>query len=423
MADVARFVAGQSDRGWVYIDVLGNSSPELLNYLSLLYAKYPERLEGRILYVDLGLEDWTVGYNPLALRDVQYPERKANEAASALASIFDTDPNVAVRFYRVAYHTLLTLIRAKRSFVEAKQLLLSETFRDNLLYDLRDPNLDLYWHSEYSAKGLIAAQMRESSLNRFGRFSDDPDIKSFLSGQATFSARHCVDDTMFCIFRLPTGMLPDSAKMLASLIFSDFWYSGGIGRVDIAEHERQHTTIVVDEFQLILNPLFEEATRLGRQFHIDLYLLTQDTLPPEGRESLYNSLLNSARNIVAGQLSYRDAERIVRELFRPDFDQVKYQDLDHISFRSMDEIWQREIAKITSLNPRTFWWKQRYDPVTHFIESQSTPEVRHLPQLPELRDNLLASVRHHYGRAKSDTMPAIQVIIPYDISPAPMFGK
>lgn len=424
VGDVYRFVHGLSTRGWVYIDVLGTSSLELLDYLSLLFSKFPEELAGRILYIDLTLPDWVVPYNPLILRPDQYPERKANEAATALADVFSTDTTQAVRFYRVAYHTLLTLIKAKRPLVEAYNLLLNETFRNDLLLQLSDDNLNLYWFSEYSAKGINAAQLRESSLNRFGRFSGDPDVSRFLSGETTFTDRDLVDRTMFTIFRLPTGLMPDTARMLASLIFANLWYAGGTGRADTPEHERHYTTLCMDEFQLTLNPLYEQATRLGRQFHIDLYLLTQDTLPPEGRESLYNSLLNSARNIIAGQLSYRDTERIVRELFQPDFDQVKYQDVNHVTFRSMEEIWQREIVKITTLNPRQFWWKQRYDPVTHLIESQPTPDVRQLPQMPELRENLLTSIRQQYGRSKKPALTSpVTVRYPYNLSPVPVWGN
>jgi hypothetical protein len=427
IGDVYRFVHRLSTRGWIYIDILGTSSLDLLNFLALLFAKFPEQLTGRILYVDLTLDDWITPYNPLLPRAGQLPERKANEAAQALADVFSTDTSQAVLFYRVAYHTLLALIKAGLPIIHAEAFITDSDFRNDLLLRLDDADLNRFWHYEYAAHGKNTAQIRQSTLSRFGRFSNDPDVVAFLSGEPAFTERDLVDQTMFTIFRLPTGLMPDTAKMLASLIFSNLWYAGGLGRADMPEHERHYTTIVVDEFQLILNPLFEQATRLGRQFHIDLYLLTQDTLPPEGRESLYNSLLNSARNIVAGQLSYRDSERVVRELFRPEFDQIKYQDADRITFRSMDEIWQREIAKITTLKPRQFWWKQRYDPITHLIESQPVPDVKRLPQLPELRDQLLASVRQRYGRPKSSTHTRPIIIVPpasdpYALSPVPVWG-
>src|SRR5262249_16864156 len=128
--DVLRRVTGHARRGITIIDVHGDLARNLRARLAILSRFFPQ-INAELLYIsDPTRKDWTVRFNPLELRPGEVAQRKADNLANLVTTIFHEEPTTVVRMYRVSYHTFLALSVANRTLIDVPRFLTDRPFRE-----------------------------------------------------------------------------------------------------------------------------------------------------------------------------------------------------------------------------------------------------------------------------------------------------
>jgi hypothetical protein len=404
--DVIRRMFGLSSRGWCFFDPHGDTSDELISLLSLLALKFPQ-LYDRVVVIDLAIRDWVVVYNPLEARSSEDPRLKAHKLADIITTIYKDDPQVVVRLYRVAYYSFLTLSLARRTLLDLPELLTNRAFREEIVLSLPDPDVRRFWLSEFPKKdGSEASARVESTLNRLDRILQSP-VADMFDGHSRINCRELMDRGCFVIVRAPRGLIGDDAAYLSIAFLIAEFEQAALSRADLPEAGRRPFTLYCDEFIQYLTPSIPRIINQARKYRLEIFLSTQEVKGHLRTDELMSACVGSVGSIFAMRLGYSDAEALVRELFMPPFDQVKHRQQlpnwqEQITWRSMDEIWQREIRKITTLPARQLWWREKGNLTTRKITTPTIVDVERLPDahlIPEARSRLLEAVRMRYGRA------------------------
>lgn len=408
-------------------DGSGDLTAIFLDILALLYHKYPEHLEGRVILDDPDL-DFVTPDNLTQLRPGEDPNEKAQQIVSAMGITTHTDMSVAVRFKRIAFNAVLTAILGGKPITHIPALLMNNEYRTQVLAGITDPTLIDFWVNQYPTSDQATLALVESTLNRFELFIRDKNIQATLEQPSTFDRRAFLQRGGILLHRYDAAAHDEIGWDMLALKLSATRQDMFGRRRRMREDQQTPVICVCDEYQNFLTSDFQKIAREGRKNRTNLLLSTQDTLPPDEveKKAIYASLFNAAQVLIAFRLGYAQARHIAREIFQPDFDQVKAVDptSGHVLWRGMEEINEREIRKLTNLPNRHFYLRLRRPPSTHLITTWTVPDFDQLPQMPELRERLMQSIREHYGRPKILAHPAtVQIADKLDLSPAPFWGR
>src|SRR5579859_6408252 len=89
--DALQRVTGHSTRGVAVVDVHGDLLRNLRARLAIMARYFPE-LENLVVIIDPTNPNWTVRYNPLELLPGEIAERKADNLANLVTTIYHEDP-------------------------------------------------------------------------------------------------------------------------------------------------------------------------------------------------------------------------------------------------------------------------------------------------------------------------------------------
>src|SRR5579859_2668678 len=180
LQDILQRVTCHSTRGVAVIDPHGDMIRNLRARLAILAQHFPQ-LNDLLVIIDPSQPRWTVRFNPLELQPGEVPERKADSLANLVTTIYHEEPTKVVRMYRVSYHAFLALILAGKNLPDINRFLTDRTYRDEIVESLNHPEVTRYFFHEFpqwSQGEREAHEIVESTLNRLGRFSADPDLSA-----------------------------------------------------------------------------------------------------------------------------------------------------------------------------------------------------------------------------------------------------
>lgn len=423
--DAIRRVTGRSKRGVVVLDVHGDLCRNIRARLAIATRQFPE-LNELLVFVDPTIKNWTVGLNPLEIRDDAVAERIASGLADTVATIYRESAETTPRLYRIASNTFLALALAGKTLTDLPCFLTDRLYREQMVSRLNHPELTQFWFSEFPKAGKQgdereALAMTESTLNRLTRFITDPDIAALFSGSSTINWRDVLDTGKIVLVSAPVGILGSgNSYLLCALILSAI-EQAALSRADVPEDRRTPVTVYADEFVRYVTSSITQIIAEGRKFGIELILATQETKGHLRNVELQSAVLNTVGNIMTFRLGYSDAETLVKDIFAPDLNAVKdvhYRwqkplGIDVLYrekvYRALPEIWETEIRKITQLPDQMMWYKRRGHPGSQLIKTLSVADIRKLPNAHELAQLLEAqeiTVARRTGRVK---LPRIQV--------------
>lgn len=164
---------------------------------------------------------------------------------------------------------------------------------------------------------------------------------------------------------------------------------------------RRPFSLVCDEYQNYTSETILSIIKETRKVGLEVGLATQDVRGQPIDEALRTTIRKVAGNVICFGVDYDDARTLVKDLFVPDLDQakevrVRYQKvpglfgeyterLEEPIYRSLEEIWEREIRRIISLPDRHFWWKRRGEVHTHKVETPYVADAKDLAPPDALR--------------------------------------
>ncbi|MCI0627470.1 MAG: type IV secretion system DNA-binding domain-containing protein [Acidobacteria bacterium] len=331
----------------------------LAHLLSVGYFRDPAAYE-RIIYFDPTRTDYVLPFN--VLKTPLPPYTLAQQVIEAFRRTWPQALEEAPRFANIALAALLVLIETSQSLVEMAQLLTDKDYRENLLQQVRDPQLVDFFHTRFDRWGREGPLMIESTLNKVSAFSFNPHLRHLLgANENRLDFRRIMDEGQVLIVDL--GNCDGETRRLVGSLVVTGMEMAALSRKD---HHRARRPFYwfLDEFQdfcagdgaaKTLAQILSECRKFGLHLHLAHQTLGQV-------QQRVNSALGNVGIKVVFAIDREDAEVMARKLFAVDTEQVKHDaqtETQHPLFSPLPEQWEQAVATIQELPARTALVKRR----------------------------------------------------------------
>lgn len=277
---------------------------------------------------------WTVGFNPLWVRDGEDIERRVDRVVDGFAKVWGGEDSTSLpRLTKVLTCVFFALAKRRLSLVEGADLLSSSNrdgLRKYLSSNLDHTLFDRLWADFNSLKKERLHEYFESTDSRFMRFLASPTIRAMLGSiEQPIDFRKCMDNDEIVLVNLKeSGKLSfQNASVIGALIFNELFSLAS--ERDEALAEKHPFYVVVDECYRFLSSDIEDMLNQTRKRGLHVALVHQYLyqLEKAGEEKeIYKAIMTNAQTkMVFGGASDEDAEILAKEVFRTelDYDQIE----------------------------------------------------------------------------------------------------
>lgn len=409
MNDVARLLAGLSNRGFLLIDVHNDLYSSLLERLAV-WALNDERLYEQIILIDVLQKGWQVGLQPLALHRGLLPETLALMLADMMTDLYHDEGTITTRLRWLMYHLFLALICAREKGMDvglpdALAFLRDHDYRAQIVAAVDNNEVQDYFAYELPSSQKEVIAWAESSLNRLGPLVTDPRIAPLLSGVQTVSFRQAMDTSKIILVNAPKGIIGnEKSRLLCGLIYALAKYAG-FSRADIPKKARVPVTLYMDEAFTYITGNFTETIFEGRKMRMELFMAGQEVKGQLKQSELLSSVINTVDTHFCFRCGITDAELMSPIIFNPDFDAaIRYAPSTNglqASFKPTDQVWFEHAAKLMRLPDRYTYMRNRREAAPHLIQTTALHPVESIADEITRRravERLLAEVGSRYGK-------------------------
>ena len=313
----------------------------------------------KIIYLDPTRTDYFIPFNVLKSDLPAYAI--ADMVIEAFRRTWPKALAEAPRFSNIALVSLLVLIETGQTLVQLPQLLTHKDYRESLLARVRDQQLVDYFHERFDRWGREGAVMVEPVLNKVTAFTFNPYLKRLLgAADNRLNFRRIMDEGQTLLVDL--GRCDgETRRLLGSLIVAGM-EQAALTRKEMAN--RRPFFFFLDEFQdfcanegavKTLAQILSECRKFGLYLHLAHQTLGQLS------DRLVSALGNVGIKIVFA-IEREDAEVMAKKLFAVDLEEIKHDaqtETQHPVYSSLPEQWERWVARLQHLPPRTAWVKRR----------------------------------------------------------------
>ena len=315
-------------------DILGRQGLCLIDPHGTLYEQMvrwcaTHRLFERraIRLLDPSDQDWVFGFNPLALDDVQNPQRRVDAMVGACAQVWGGEDTARTPLLLKCLRALFHLLSVNRlTLLEAMQITTAAdegALRRALVERVDDPIFRALWSEfEYLAENQrrLFIEQFQSTNNRLMEFLGSPTIRRIIGQrERVIDFRRCMDEGEVVLVNLaPTDQLSaDNARVLGTLMVSELFLKC-FGRPEGARPFH----LYIDEAYRFLTKDVENILDQARKFGLHLVLAHQRLGQlREAGESIYNAVMTGAQTkIVFGGLEAADARLMAENIFIGELD-------------------------------------------------------------------------------------------------------
>ena len=312
--------------GFVYFDLHGDSTPQLLKLIAAREAATGEDLSARLIVIEPADREFSVGLNVIEGGAGQNSFVQIAEFAQVLKQRWHLD-SFGARTEELLRNSLCLLAENHLSILELPPLLTSGPFRAACVRRSQNPEVKDYFALRYDrASEAMQSTWRDAILNKVSAFTADPHFRHILGQlESSFSLRDAIDSGYWIILNLDKGRLGEQAATLGSLFLTK------LKNALFARRSRRLLTLYCDEIQNLvvfdsgLDTLLSEA----RKFAVSIVSANQflDQYPPAMR-----SALAAVGSHIYFQLSAGDADKIAGTL---DGGRTLAQELKNLSQRHL----------------------------------------------------------------------------------------
>lgn len=201
----------------------------------------------------------------------------------AVLTVWQDDATTVVRASQALKYGFLLLIRHPRlTLKDFIRLLRSAAFRNEMVLEVDDPELNGFWLDEYQQYSPSDAfEMLESARNRVDPLCS-PRLLSIFGGQGTASMRDLLDSGAIVLIHAPVGILGKTqAYLMCSLLMAEL-QAAAMSRVDTPEHLRRPALVIADEYLAYTTDTLIEVITQSRKFRLELILGGQEVISGYG---------------------------------------------------------------------------------------------------------------------------------------------
>lgn len=373
---------------------------ELVDHLIAYIARQGKRLYDRIVLFDPTRSDYVVGFNPLELKESEIAERRAQFLATVIAKIFGADPQVTVRMQRILLHTFWLLMRFDLTLLSFAPVLTDPEFRASLLVQLpAEDKLRQYWQHEFPQSDRLVTEWTQSSLNKVDPLVIDPAFRLILGQKkSTIDFHAIIDEGKILLVKLPKGVLGEANSHLMGAFILAQIQMAALARAEKPMARQRPFTLLIDEFQNYTTDDIHEILAESRKYKLQLVMAHQYYEQLRDVPKLQAAVLNTVGNLICFRLGAKDAELFMRDMFTPDFYQIKdirkrrlptgitwwpYITEEDVIWMSLEEIWEYTMRELTQLPDRFFWYKRRGLQAAQLLQTLYLPDPQLTPSLQE----------------------------------------
>lgn len=297
----------EHDRGFLYFDLHGDATPDLLRTVNARERHRHEHLDHKVILIDPADPIVSVVLNSLE-RDGAPDFVRIAELAEAMTLRWGLD-RLGARTDELLRNSFYVLSANGLTLVELAPLLMNAKFRAACLKRVDNAEVRDYFEQRYDRQSeAMQATMREPVLYRSSGFVADPHFRHLVGQpQSSFSLVEAMDRGYWVIVNLNKGRLGPQSLTLGSLIFTM------LKNALFRREKRSLFTVYCDEIQNLVSfgSGVETILSEARKFGVGIVSANQflDQYPAEIRAAIL-----SVATHVFFQLSSTDAETIARAL-------------------------------------------------------------------------------------------------------------
>jgi len=307
-SSLLRYLAAQdivSDRGFLYFDLHGDTTPFLLRTINARERRERHHLSGKLIIIEPADPIVSVGLNPLEQQSTDFV--RIAEFAQVLRDRWHLD-TFGARTDELLRNSLYALSDNELTLIELAPFLTDSGFRAACMKRVENADIRQYFELRYDqASDAMRATMREPILNKTSAFTSDPHFRHIVGQQSTFSMREAMDKGYWVIVNLDKGRLGEQALTLGSLILTV------LKNALFTREKRSLFTVYADEIQNLVafGSGIETILSEARKFGVAVVSANQflDQYPAEMRAAIL-----SVGTHVFFQLSSADATPIAQAL-------------------------------------------------------------------------------------------------------------
>lgn len=334
----------QADRGFLYFDLHGDTTPFLLGTINARERRERRHLSDRLIVIEPADPIVSVGLNPLEQQGTDFV--RIAEFSQVLKERWHLD-SFGARTDELLRNSLFVLSANGLTLIELAPFLTQTGFRAACLKKVENAEIRQYFELRYDQQSeAMRATMREPILNKTSAFTADPHFRHIVGQPSTFSMKEAMDEGYWVIVNLAKGRLGEQAMTLGSLILTV------LKNALFTREKRTLYTVYCDEIQNLVayGSGIETMLSEARKFQVAIVSANQflDQYPAEMRAAIL-----SVGTHVFFQLSSQDATQVAQALDggKPLAERLKNLWQRHAIVKSGGERWT-EIAVPTIREPQ-----------------------------------------------------------------------
>ena len=251
------------------------------------------------------------GYNPMTRASEKFRPLIASGLIDTLKKQW-ADAWGARMEHLLRYSILALLDQPRTDVRDIMRMFLDEGFRKQILTQVTDEQVRLFWQKEFPAMNYKnAADGVAPIANKLGAFLAHPVVRRALCEPETpLRLRKIMDEGQILIVNLAKGRLgSDTSNVLGGMITSGLAHAA-YSRHSVPEAERRPFFLYVDEFHSFTTDAMVEMLSELRKYGLSLTLANQYFGQIEG--DVLDSILGNVGTVIAFRTSPKDAPSLTR---------------------------------------------------------------------------------------------------------------
>ncbi|MFZ1249959.1 MAG: DUF87 domain-containing protein [Candidatus Microsaccharimonas sp.] len=334
----------QKGKGLAVIDPHGDMAETILKYVP------PERIKD-IVYFNPDDLEYPIGLNLLELS----PDLEGNEllrekdlitesVISVFRKIFSEEDTGGHRIEYVLRNTIQTALTIENATLFTVFDLLNDTkYRKLVLKDLKDKNLINFWKNELGKAGdMQKVKMAAGITAKIGRFLFSASAKQVLEQpKSTIDFDDIINSGKILICNFSKGLIGEDTSELFGITVLAKLQLASLRRARIAQQDRKHFYLYVDEFQNFATAAFVQMLSESRKYKMFMVMAEQSTSQQKDQQ-IVNIILANVGTVISFRTGNPNDERALLPLFSPYIEQGEISNLPAFNF----------YAKLSAIQPQ-----------------------------------------------------------------------
>lgn len=334
----------RNGKGVAIVDPHGDMAETLLRYI-------PQERINDVVYFNPDDLEYPIGLNLLELT----PGLMGNEllrekdiitesVISVFRKIFSEEDTGGHRIEYVLRNTVQTALTIENATLFTVFDLLNDTkYRKSIIKNLEDKNLINFWKNELGKAGdMQKVKMAAGITAKIGRFLFSASAKQILEQpKSTIDFDDIINSGKILICNFSKGLIGEDTSELFGITVLAKLQLASLRRARIAQKDRKHFYLYVDEFQNFATPSFVQMLSEARKYKMFMVMAEQSTSQQKDQQ-MVNIILANVGTVISFRTGNPSDEQALLPLFSPYIEQNEISNLPSFNF----------YAKLSAVQPQ-----------------------------------------------------------------------